>query len=219
MKIFGRFPSFDYLFTSGRATFARFPLTLMSGIIGTVAGMALVESQGGPEFNYLEKIMLVCSLGLPLFTTLACYAEKSGWTKQKNLLLQIAGAAFLAGYYFTLSQDIDDPFYHLQRYLLLNIAFHFAVAFLPYLGGQQVQGFWQYNKSLFLRFLLAFLYSSVLYLGLALAMAALDYLFGVDIDGESYYQLWLFIVGIVNSWIFLAGIPKNLKELNEVSDY
>ncbi len=181
--------------------------------------MILVEAQGGDEFNYIEKIMIVCSLGLPLFTALTCFAEKEGWSKQKNLLIQFVAALILSAYYFSLPPDIDDPFYHLQRFLLLNIAFHFMVAFLPYLGGQQVQGFWQYNKSLFLRFLTAFLYSGVLYLGLILAMAALDYLFGVDIDDESYFQLWLVMAGIINTWIFLAGIPQNLEQLNHVSDY
>lgn len=219
MNLFGRFPSFDYLLKSAKVTFVRFPLTLLSGMIGSVAGIILVDSQSGPEFNYLEKLMLVCSLGLPLFTALVCFAEKIGWSKQKNLILQLTGVVFLAGYYFTLPPDIDDPFYHLQRYMLFNIAFHFAVAFLPYLGGKQVQGFWQYNKSLFLRFLLAALYSAVMYLGLIAALAALDYLFGVDIDEESYFELWLIIVGVFNTWIFLAGIPKNLGGLNSVGDY
>jgi len=219
VKRFGRFPSFDHLYKNGKATIARFPFTLISAIVGTISGVILVEAQGGDEFNYIEKIMVVCSLGLPLFTALACFAEKKGWSKQKNLLIQSAAALLLAAYYFSLPPDIDDPLYHLQRFLLLNIAFHFVVAFLPYLGGNQVQGFWQYNKSLFLRFLTAVLYSGVLYLGLTLAMAALDYLFGVDIDDESYFQLWLVMAGIINTWIFLAGIPQNLEQLNHVSDY
>ena len=219
MKLFGRFASFDNLYKNATATFARFPFTLISAIIGTISGIVLVEAQGGDEFNYLEKVMIVCSLGLPLFTALACLGEKIGWSKQKNLLIQFIAAVLLTGYYFTLPPDIDDPFYHLQRYLLLNIGFHFLVAFLPFLGGRQVQGFWQYNKSLFLRFLLAFLYSGVLYLGLIMAMLALDYLFGVDIKEESYFELWIVITGIVNTWIFLAGIPNNLKLLNDVSNY
>ena len=219
MKLFGRFPSFDHLYKNGTATFIRFPFTLISAIVGTVAGVVLVEAQGGDELNYIEKMMVVCSLGLPLFTALACFAEKFGSNKQNNLLIQSMAAVLLAGYYFTLPPDIDDPFYHLQRYLLLNIAFHFLVAFLPYLGGQQVQGFWQYNKSLFLRFLTAMLYSGVLYLGLSMAILALDYLFGVNIDEDSYVELWLLMAGIVNTWIFLAGLPQNLEQLNSVSEY
>ncbi len=219
MKLFGRFPSFDHLYKNAAATFVRFPFTLVSAVIGSISGIVLVEAQGGDEFNYIEKIMIVCSLGLPLFTALACFAEKVGWKKQKSFLIQTSATILLVLYYFILPPDIDDPFYHLQRYLLLNIAFHFLVAFLPYLGGQQVPGFWQYNKSLFLRFLTAALYSGVLFLGLIMAMVALDYLFGVDIDRESYFQLWMVIAGIVNTWIFLAGIPQNLENLNNVSEY
>ncbi len=219
MKLFSRFPSLDHLYDNATAAFARFPFTLISAIIAAISGVVLIEAQGGDEFNYVEKVMIVCSLGLPLFTVLGCLAEKIGWNKQKNLLIQFIAALLLTGYYFTLPPDIDDPFYHLQRFLLLNIAFHFLVAFLPYLRGQQVKGFWQYNKSLFLRFLTAVLYSGVLYLGLIMAMAALDYLFGVEIDEESYFELWIVCAGIVNTWIFLAGIPQNLENLNSISDY
>ena len=219
MRQFGHFQSFDHLYRNATATLVRFPFTLICGVVGTIAGVILVEAQGGNEFNYIEKIMVVCSLGLPLFTALTCFVEKKEYSNLKKLLIQAAAALLLFGYYFTLPPDIDDPFCHLQRFLLLNIAFHFLVAFLPYIGGQQVQGFWQYNKSLFLRFLTALLYSGVLYLGLVMAMVALDYLFGVDIDEESYFELWIVMAGIVNTWIFLAGVPQNLENLNDVSDY
>ncbi|HEX2898070.1 MAG TPA: hypothetical protein VHP63_08490, partial [candidate division Zixibacteria bacterium] len=135
----------DVIYQKAVQTFVRFPFTLTAAIVGTICGIILIEAQGGDECNYIEKIMLVCSLGLPLFTAFVCVAERKGWTKQKNLMLQAGGAILLLGYYFTLPPDIDEPLYHLLRYLLLNIAFHFMVAFLPYLDGRQVQGFWQYN--------------------------------------------------------------------------
>lgn len=219
MKTTGKFQSLDVIYQKAVNTFVRFPFTLAAAIAAVICGIILVEAQGGDEYNYVEKIMLVSSLGLALFTALVCMAERKGWPKQKNLILQAAGAVLLLGYYFTLPPDIDEPIYHLLRYLLLNIAFHFAVAFLPYWGGNQVQGFWQYNKSLFLRFLTAVLYSGVLFIGLTLALLALDYLFEVDIDDKNYLQLWLFMAGIVNTWIFLAGIPKGLEKLDSVSDY
>ncbi len=219
MKLLGRFQSFDHLYKNAATTLVRFPFTLLAGAIGAISGIVLIEAQGGDEYNYVEKIMLACSLGLPLFTVLACYAEKIGWNKKKNLLLQFAAAVLLALYYFTLPPDIDEPFYHLQRYLLLNIALHFLVAFLPFLKGAQVPGFWQYNKTLFLRMLMSALYSGVLFLGLISALAALDYLFGVNIDEDSYLELWLLMAGIVNTWIFLAGVPQNLENLNSVSEY
>jgi len=219
MKLFGRFASFDILYKSGVATFVRFPFTLICAIVGTIAAIILIEAQGGPELNYLEKLMVVSTLGLPLFTALGCFADKKQWPRSRNWLLQGFGVVLLAVYYFSLPPDLDEPLYSLQRYLLLNISFHFLVAFLPYLGGKQVQGYWQYNKSLFLNFLTALLYSGALYLGLVMALLALNYLFGVKIDNNTYPELLLVIVGIFNTWIFLAGIPKNLEELNSVSDY
>ena len=68
-------------------------------------------------------------------------------------------------------------------------------------------------------FLTAALYSGVLYLGLSLAMFAVDNLFEIKIPDNRYGQLWVFMAGIFNTWFFLAGIPNNLSSLNEESDY
>jgi hypothetical protein len=218
MNLFKKFPSFDYILKSAKDSFLRFPFTLICAVVATVSSIILIELEGGHELDFLEKIMIAASLGLPLFTALACYADKNNFSRYKNWGIQSIGLALLMIYYLSLPPDFDNPFYHIQRYLLLNICFHFLVAFLPYFGGQQVNGFWQYNKSLFLRFLTAFLYSVVLYIGLAIALAALDYLFGVTIN-KLYFELWVVIVGIFNTWFFLAGIPNKLDQLNDETSY
>ncbi|MCH6574797.1 MAG: DUF4153 domain-containing protein, partial [Bacteroidetes bacterium] len=162
---------------------------------------------------------MIASLGLPLFTALAFYADKKLWEKTKSYLLQAAGAVLLAIYYFSLPENPESPEYHLQRFLLLAVSFHFLVAFIPFIGGKQIQGFWQYNKSLFLRFFTSALYSAVLYIGLTIALAAMDYLFGVDIIWKSYMKLWIVIASVFQTWVFLAGVPANLNALNDLQEY
>ena len=54
---------------------------------------------------------------------------------------------------------------------------------------------------------------------LTLALAAADYLFGVDVPEKRYFQLWVLIVGIFNTWIFLAGIPRDLGSLERATTY
>jgi hypothetical protein len=63
------------------------------------------------------------------------------------------------------------------------------------------------------------LYSAVLFLGLLLALAAVDNLFGADIKPETYFRLWIIIAGLFNTWVFLAGVPKDLDALNQSGEY
>jgi hypothetical protein len=46
-----------------------------------------------------------------------------------------------------------------------------------------------------------------------------DNLFGADIKPETYFRLWILIAGLFNTWVFLAGVPKDLDALNQSSEY
>ena len=219
MGLLNKFPSFNFIYKNAAATFMRFPFTLLSAVLGAVVGIMLIESDRQFQEYVLQKLGMIATLGLPLFTALVFYADKKLWDKTKSYVLQATGAVLLAIYYFSLPENPESANYHLQRFMLLNISFHFLVAFIPFIGDNQIQGFWQYNKSLFLRFLTAALYSAVLYIGLTIALAALDYLFGVDITWKSYLKLWVVIASIVQTWVFLAGVPVNLNALNESQEY
>ena len=70
-----------------------------------------------------------------------------------------------------------------------------------------------------MRFLLAYLYSNVLFLGLAIALASADHLFGFDVEENNYLYLFAIIAGVFNTWVFLAGVPKDLNTLNQTTDY
>ena len=219
MGLLSKFSSFNFIYKNAAATFMRFPFTLLSAIFGAIVEILVIESDSQLEKAFFEKFVIVALLGLPLFTALAIYAEKKLWVRLKNYLLQAAGAAFLVVYYFSLPEDLDSPEYHLERFVLLSISFHCLAAFIPFLGGNQINGFWQYNKSLFLRFLTAALYSAVLYLGLTIALASLDLLFGVYVSGDNYFELWVLIASIFNTWFFLAGVPKDLETLNSSTNF
>ncbi|HEY8197961.1 MAG TPA: DUF4153 domain-containing protein, partial [Gemmatimonadales bacterium] len=73
--------------------------------------------------------------------------------------------------------------------------------------------FWQYNRRLFLAILRAGLFSLVLFIGLAIALGALDQLFGVDVPEVLYPRLGIVILFVVNTWIFLADVPRGLAGL------
>jgi len=100
------------------------------------------------------------------------------------------------------------------RSLILTLAFHLLVSFIPFLMKGELLGFWEYNKQLFVNLLTAGLYSGVLYAGLSIALLAIDVLFKVELPGEIYAKLWVFMAGIFNTWFFLSKFPADFKDLN-----
>jgi hypothetical protein len=219
MKLFNRFPSYDFLLKGAADAFKRFPFSIISAIVGTVLAVILIDSDDAGSRYLIQKFLFICGIGISLFTALAINAEKRKFGRAAFLAFQIVGCALLAVYYFSLPQSFFETFAHPVRFLVLFAAVHFLVAFLPFLGGNQVQGFWQYNKSLFLRFLTSALYSAVMYIGLAIAIAAVEQLFGLDVPEERYFQLFAIMVGTFNTWVFLAGLPRDLGNLNDNWDY
>jgi hypothetical protein len=216
-----KLPSLTLVTQQARRTLARFPLALVSAFIGTASAMLLIErGYSGENSQFLNNLLMTAALGLPLFITLAIFSEKRNLSRTLQVAIQATGVMLLAVYFTTLPEDVfSAPSYHLTRFFLLNIGLHLGVAFIPYLSKGEVNGFWQYNKTLFLRFLTAGLYSAVLYIGLVIALQALEHLFGVTIKEVRYGQLWVLITGVFNTWFFLAGVPENLAALDQETTY
>jgi hypothetical protein len=101
----------------------------------------------------------------------------------------------------------------------LVAALHLLIAAAPFTGKGEVNGFWHYNKTLFIRILTALLYSGVLFAGLAIALQALEHLFGITISSKRYEELYVVIMGVFNTWFFLGGIPDDLDALEQQTEY
>jgi hypothetical protein len=102
---------------------------------------------------------------------------------------------------------------------VLIIALHLFVAYSPYIRNYNENGFWQFNKTLFLRFLLSALYSGVIFSGLSIALLAIDNLFHIKIDEKIYFHLWIVISIVFNTLFFLSGIPQDIRELDRDTNY
>jgi hypothetical protein len=209
-----RFTSLRLLASGASATFLRFPIVLATAVVAAASAIALVEDS---DSALPLRILLTSQLGIPLFFALSIFTESHRWSRPKHVPLLLGGLAALAAYYALLPEWVTPA--AAIRYTQFNAGLHLLVAFLPFAGTNQINGFWQYNKNLFLRFLTAVLYSGVLYVGLSVALAAIDKLLGVDIEGESYLRLWIVIAAVFNTWFFLGGVPKDLPALEDVKDY
>jgi len=150
-----------------RVTLERFPLVLLAGLTCAVFGLLAVEDSGDDTWM---RPLLSATLGLPLLFALTISAERRRWTLAGRAGAGLLGIALVLGFWWGTRGWSDMQM--AARYVQINLASHLLASFLPFVGAGTMNGFWQYNRSLFLRFLLAGLYAGVLFAGLALALLA-----------------------------------------------
>jgi hypothetical protein len=215
-----KLPSFSQILQTGRKTFLRFPLVLLSAIGATVSAIVLIDHEGPASATILFNLLFGSILGIPLLLAIALTTERRGWSSIGSYIAQSAGIVLLILYALTVPSALGSaPIYHVQRLMLLGVGALCLLSVGPFLGLDGQQSFWQYNKTLVFRFLGAALYSTILYIGLSLALVAVDQLFGLEIPGRRYGQLWFFIAGILNTWLFLAGIPERFDVFEQSVEY
>ena len=210
-----RLPSIEQLVRVGRTSAGRFPLVLLSAAIAAAAGVLLPESS--LDDDMLTGFLYVATLGIPLFLAIDLVAERRGTSDRARWIARLAAITLLVAVYIgrlSWSEPVE-----LLRYVQLSVAFHLLVAVSPYLGVREWNGFWQYNRTILLRFLMAAVFSVVLYVGLAIALLAVDNLLGVDVQAETYFRLWCVIAFLFNTWFFISGIPDDLEALDRRTDY
>lgn len=203
-----------------QALFSRFPLVAIDTFVATVCGYTLVESVNWVLADNIQqiltKILLMAVLGFPLLTGLTLVSEKFKFKTQEHWLLQVVGIVVLTLYYFILPKDLKNlEAIHVTRLVVFNIvAYLLALSFSFYERGQSLR-FWRFCESTFARLVVSAFFSFALWAGIALSLAAVDYLFQANIQGETYFKAWIIIVGIFGAWFFLAGFPKAQDHLDE----
>jgi hypothetical protein len=215
-----KLPSVSQAVADARSTFVRFPLVVLDAIIGTTCALILIDYDGPPGPTFLFQVIFAAVLGFPLLTGLVITAEKWKWSKSISLGVQVAGVVLVALYSLSVPRDLTGaPNIHLFRLFMLTTGLVLFAFTVPYLKHESELGYWNYCRTLVLRILTAYLYTCVLWAGLAIALAALNNLFAVDIPAKRYGELWVFINGVFTTWFFLAGVPDDLESLDSVTDY
>lgn len=214
-----KLPSFKQLSEGLNKTFLRFPFAIVYAIIGSFTAIYLVDFKNNDDDiqQILIKVIMSSALGVLSATAITLYTERL----KKGTKAYIIGSIFKIitpiAYYFTLPNYLNNRCG--IRYVLIMLALHLLVSYAPFVSKGNINGFWQFNKSLFINFLISILYSCVLYLGLIAAIATVDELFNVNIDGDIYLKLYIFMAGIFNTIFFLAGVPEYFSELDNETDY
>lgn len=203
-----KFPSLQNVLHATRKTILRFPLETIATICGTLFAILLIEDEYRDSEYLLVKAIMSCSLCLVLFLSISLFFLASKKNTLFRLLTSLTLGSLAIAFVFSFNKDITEV--EIQQFLVLNIALHLLVSFAGFLPRTYNQDeFWEFNKQLFLRILTSGLYSGVLYLGLAIAITAVEKLFNVEIADKIYGYLFFIIIGIFNTIFFLNGVPDS----------
>ncbi|MGY0037563.1 DUF4153 domain-containing protein [Pedobacter sp. NJ-S-72] len=188
---------------------------MLFAIIGTIAAITYIEVDSLAHLS--TKLIMTAGLGLGISLSTTLFCESRAIKKQQSLMLKFMAILITATLFFTLNPLLSNK--DLIRFFLLALAGHLLVAFAAFTKSDGIQGFWQFNKTLFLHFLTSILYSAVLFIGIAAAIGAVKLLFNVDLKRNTFYILWVCITGLFNTLFFLSGVPQDFKKLNQDFSY
>ncbi len=214
-----KLPSIEQVYQQAVRAAGRFPAVLLCAFLCVVAALTLIESEF-PKAGVSYPIILASALGVLLLSALALNAEKRKWSRARSYGSQMIGLLLIIGYAFTVPANLPEaPDAHSVRFALLASGAVLLVMVLPYLKKGKQNGFWQYNRILFFRLFVTAVFSAVLFAGLAIALAALDNLFGVNVPERRYGELWVVVAGLFAPWFFLSGMPEDLNSLDGIEEY
>jgi hypothetical protein len=214
-----KFPSLKNLVQSAVNTLKHYPFETFFAFAGTIAATAKVEldNLNRVSENWCIRTIMIANLGFLLSLSATLYTQSKSWAAGKKVLVKIAAAVIAMLLIFMINPPERQADY--TRFFLLSLAFHLMVSFAAFTVKGQIQGFWQFNKTLFLRFLACMLYGVVLFAGLAAAIGATNFLFNFKFEADTYQVLWVWITGMFTTTFFLAGVPTDIPALNEDESY
>lgn len=193
--------------------FKRFPFVIMWVILAAIALIAFANEDVDVIFEERNNFTLTAILGVSWLIGAQFYIEQF---KRKGLWwIKIIVIILLGLFYYYL--PVYDPDTTVRdgtpyiRWVLYFITGHLALLFAPFVTVWHPKAYWNYLSSMFVAISRSILFSGVLFLGLVLAMLAIQYLFGIEIQGKRYFQLFIACLGIVNTWVYLSDFPKEIQ--------
>ena len=194
-------------------------------LIATALGLrciGLVHYEESDLFDEALPWMLAQGLGISLFFALHTVSRYRKLPRPASLgILALGiGVLYIIGYHFDYMMSMAREETMVLEVIGYALACHLLVAFLPFFRKNTLNGFWQYNKSLFLRAFTTILYTVVLFGGLSGAIAAIQELFNVEFTEKIYAYLWFIMAFPVSAFIFCAGVPlaDDIDALESASD-
>ncbi|MBE7178723.1 MAG: hypothetical protein INR69_20150, partial [Mucilaginibacter polytrichastri] len=162
----------------------RFPVELLFALCGCIAATTLVEVQ---EVNHtlarwVVRVLVTANIGLLASLIASLVSESLGLGLRQKSLFRFVAVLFSLGFFLLIDPAERETDY--VRFVLLSLALHLGISFVAFLR-RNINGFWQFNKTLFLRFLAGGLYSFALFAGLSAAIGSMNLLFGFEFEWDT----------------------------------
>lgn len=179
----------------------RFPETIFISFLLVVILIMIVHDIYDEEV--LENISLTIGLGIPMSAVIKLIVERFKLNKKIRIIIDTITVILLLIYYFLLP-NISNQF--IQQYTVLIGVLLISFTMIPYFYSREV--YQVYLLKILNAFFVTFLYSIVLYLGIASMIFAVDSLFSLNLVSEIYIDIYIIIAGTFSITNFLGSIPS-----------
>lgn len=197
----------------------RFPAAMLcaAGFTGALIQLVAAES----ENTDIIRLLMASLLGIPTSIGLAALAERVGWEGWKGYALQSLGILSAVVAYFLLNPKLPNwESVQMLRYFVVLAIAHLWVAVSPFLERRRVVAdFWEYNKRLLTHFAVGAVYAAIIFIGLALAIAAVNALFDLHWKSRVYGYLFALMAGMFQTAFFLYHFPRRMGFHDEEAGY
>lgn len=194
--------SFKNWLVSIPKTAFRFPLSLVFLIAFSVYCFLEVNNK---IIELQPRMWSFLGLGFLVSLATALFLEsfKSGILK---LGITLFNVALLVVYVQFLPAEFQQV--NIFQVISLAVVFLLCVFFVSYFPKNNDISFWEFCKNIALKFIISYIFSLVLMIGLSLAVLSLKELFKVDVQPEVYQNLSIVCFVIFAPIYFMADIPS-----------
>jgi hypothetical protein len=186
----------------------RLPLAFASALVfSLIVILSIHDLSLLDDDEILARSLWFCVIAFFLFLAGHLLGESRGWPRLQTILLTLAAGGLLA--WRVATADLDS-FWSSGLNLFLAPACVLAVMAAPFVHARQADdALWHFNRLAWFGCAFGVLVGVVLGGGLSGAFAALDALFGLNVPGELYGDVWTFSLTLLAPWLALAGVPRS----------
>jgi hypothetical protein len=213
--------SIKLMLNHAKTAFFRFPATILSAVVFAFVVIVMIEQDKDFERFSQLNLLLTSLIGISSFFLAQIFFE-TYFNSGKQRVATYGFVFILLVLIYLSLPDSNSQFLHAYpyiRYLIFFISVHVMIAIVPFIKERKYNGFWNYNKLLFIRIIITQIFSSVLSTGLLLALGAIKLLFDIELDDKLFPEIYVMVFSIFNTWFFVANIPSDLQALEHQKTY
>lgn len=209
-----------YLTDAARA-FERAPAEVTAAVVLAVAWSYAV-AEGGMAMRAWTELFVAAALIVAAAWTGTMLHALGAWSAKRRWTVTVAGAV-LVEFYALLVLDLQYAAEGWRAFMLVGagVVWLAAVpalaafpAFMSRVSADPTDLTRDVDGRVLLRVIGALLYCGALFAGLALAVAAVDTLFELDLDSEIFAHVFGWIFLVLGPWIVAGGVPEYVRPVH-----